>query len=72
MSRPLEHIEAIQAIVANPILRAQLWLVKNHVPFDVAHALDVIELEAWSIILSEFEGREYDFGTDSWKEVDHG
>ena len=44
-----------------------LWLVRNNVPFDVALSLYPEEAFAWSVIFSEFEGREFNWNTMTWK-----
>jgi hypothetical protein len=38
------------------------------VPFDVAFSLDDRTRAGWSIIFSEMEGAEFDFGSMSFKE----
>jgi hypothetical protein len=45
-----------------------LWLVKNGVPFDVAMSLDPNVGTAFSIIFSEFEGAEFDYGAWRFRE----
>jgi hypothetical protein len=42
--------------------------VKNGVPYDVAFTLPMERVEAFGIILGEFEGGKFDFGTWSWRD----
>lgn len=58
-------------------MREALWLVKNGVPFAAAFGLrvaeaavlrlDAIERMAFSIVLSEFEGNEFDWQSMEFK-----
>jgi hypothetical protein len=43
--------------------------VRHGVPFDVAFNLDAVERAAWSIIVSEQGGREFDLGRMQFKDV---
>jgi hypothetical protein len=45
----------------------RLFLTKNGIPFDVAFRVDDITAAAWSIIFSQLDGAEFDFGTMSYK-----
>jgi len=45
-----------------------MWLVRHGVPFDVAFALDDITRTAFSIIVSEQGGAEFDWGRMAYKE----
>jgi hypothetical protein len=54
-------------VTAAPV-REALWLVRGGVPFDVAFQLDDATRAAYCIILSEMEGRTFDFNTMSFKE----
>jgi hypothetical protein len=45
-----------------------LWLVRNNVPFDVAFSLRDHERFAWCVIFARFEGSDFDFATDKWKQ----
>lgn len=56
--------------VESPILRNRLWLVKNHVPFDVAFSLDDEDALAYGIIFGIFEGNEWDHDNGCWKPKD--
>lgn len=47
----------------HPVLRSILWLVKNGVPYDVAFSLDPTELQAYTIIFGEFEGKKFNWGS---------
>lgn len=42
-------------------LRRRLWLVHRHVPFDVVFSLTPGECLGMSIILNQFDGREFDW-----------
>jgi len=45
-----------------------MWLVRHGVPFDVAFALDDIKRTAFSIIVSEQGGAEFDWERMQFKE----
>lgn len=47
-----------------------LGLVKNGVPFEIAEDLDGPELLAWTIIMGECEGGEWDWSRMEWKKKD--
>jgi hypothetical protein len=61
----------------HPGLIDRLWLVKNGVPWRVvfgdtspeilSNGLPPEDVAAYGIIFGQFEGREYDFDTMSWK-----
>jgi len=45
------------------------WVIRNGVPFDVAHSLDEAELLAYAITFSGFEnGKEFDWDRMDWIE----
>lgn len=45
-------------------------MVKNGIPFDVAFSLDDTTRTAWSIIMAELEGQEFDWDTMDFKKDD--
>jgi len=45
-----------------------LYLVRNGVPFDVAFSLDPRERLAWVAIMGRFDGGDFDWATESWRE----
>ena len=45
-----------------------LWLVKNGVPFDVAFSVDEDTLKGWTVLFGKFEGGEFDWDADRWRE----
>jgi hypothetical protein len=57
-----------QSIAEDPLLVQQLWLIKNGIPFDIAMSIDVAEGKAWAVIFGQFEGGEYDWAANRWKD----
>ena len=43
-----------------------LFLVRNHVPFDVAFSLDWDERTAWIVVMGQLDGRVWDWGAMRW------
>lgn len=48
-------------------LTCRLYLVRNHVPFDVAFSLDTQEARAWNLIFARMDGHEWDWSSNDWK-----
>ena len=56
-------------MTAGPI-REAIFLVRGGVPFDVAFGLDDVTRAGYCIILSELEGRKFDFNTMDYVPLD--
>jgi hypothetical protein len=54
--------------VKTSALRECLWLVKNHVPFDIAFKLTPRERASWCIIMSEHDGGKFNWNTMSFED----
>lgn len=52
----------------NGALQEALWLVFNHVPFDLAFTIDETTRAGFAIIFSRFHGNDFDFGTMTYRE----
>jgi hypothetical protein len=48
-------------------LRERLWLVMNHVPFDVVFSLSPGELMAFSVIVGQLHGGRFDWSRMGWQ-----
>ena len=60
----------IRGIAAVQELRSRLYLVTRNVDFDVAFSLKPHEVTAWTIILGELDGGEFDWASRRWKKQD--
>ena len=49
-------------------LREALYLVKNGVPFDVAFSMRRTERHAWSIVMGELEGGQFNWASFSFED----
>ena len=57
---------ALRALTESADLVDSLFLVRNHVPFDVAFSLDQDERTAWIVALGTLDGRVWDWGAMRW------
>lgn len=64
--RPPEKSVA-QVLSEDPALIDGLFLVINHVPFDVAFSLDEDERLAWVVAIGKLKGRDYNWHTKEWE-----
>ena len=60
----------IRAIVENPEFSNRLYLVKNHIPFDVAFSLEDHEVMAYAIVLGIIDGGKWSWASMSWEKND--
>jgi hypothetical protein len=61
--------EQAEKIAGSQYTRSMLWLIKNGIPFDIAHSLDWSEIIGWSITLSELEsGKKFNWTTKRFQD----